>query len=142
MGFARGITGSTTDNLYDFSQAGTVTNGQRVFAPYPVKSFFSHAQRNDNVNIVLISFYLRRAKACLYPRLLIWVDEVSNSQGSTTRCLDQLKACSGVSTFPLSQLLNDVLYLLNLVASARARVHVWNVNDGFFSRIKHFQYVV
>ena len=53
------IARGTADDLYDLGQAATVADGKRVFAPYPVKTFLRHAQRNDDIHVSAVVF-LRR----------------------------------------------------------------------------------
>ena len=97
MSFARGVTGGASDDLYDFSQASTVTDSQRMLAPNPIEPFFGHTQRDNDVDVVLICFHLRRAQAGLNTCLMIWIDEISDSEGATIMCFDQLKTSRSVS---------------------------------------------
>ena len=53
-GLADRVTGGAADNLHDFSQAGAVTDGQRVFAPNPVKAFLGHSEGDDDVHMVAV----------------------------------------------------------------------------------------
>lgn len=40
--------------LHDLGEAGAVADGQRVFAPDPIKALLRHTERNDDIHMVAI----------------------------------------------------------------------------------------
>ncbi|WP_434083772.1 hypothetical protein [Escherichia coli] len=86
--FTRRVASSATDNLHDLSQAGTVANGQRMFAPNPVKTFLRHTKCNNDVYIVTVCLHFCSTKAFLNLALTSWVHQISYTQHSAIEAFD------------------------------------------------------
>src|SRR3546814_11648544 len=53
-GLARCVTGGSTNDLHNLSQAGTIADREGVFAPNPVEAFLRHTKRDDDVHMVAV----------------------------------------------------------------------------------------
>ncbi|MNL11446.1 hypothetical protein D3C87_1322830 [compost metagenome] len=51
---ALGITRGAANDLYNFGQARTVADGQRMLAPDPIKAFLCHTQCDDHIHVVAV----------------------------------------------------------------------------------------
>ncbi|GCD60509.1 hypothetical protein NBRC3278_3407 [Acetobacter pasteurianus NBRC 3278] len=116
----RRITGSTTNDLNDFGQAGTVSDRQRLLTPDPVKPFLGHTQRNDDVHMVSVVFLRRILQSrhnLVAPNRLIF-HQISNTQHPAIGTAHQMKARFFIFSFPISQDGQDMLDFLVFLSRA------------------------
>ncbi|MNN08175.1 hypothetical protein D3C81_1210250 [compost metagenome] len=138
------VAGGAADDLHNLSKAGAVSHGQRVFAPDPVEAFFGHAQRNDDVDVIAVVLLCWVFQGCRDFVALgrVVIHQISNTQHAPLDGLHQLEACHRVDALPLTQFLDDVLHLPDLVLGAFSGVHVRDVDDGFLGGVEHLEDVV
>ena len=137
---AIGVAGGAANDLHDLGQAAAVANGQRVFAPDPVKALLGHAQGNDDVHmvaVVLLRRVFQRRQDARAPGSVAVVHQVGHLQGAAVRRQYQMKTGGGVDAFPLAQAVHDLIDLQLLVFEAFAGVDVGDVDDGFERRVQH-----
>ena len=103
-GFPRGVARGAADDLHDLGQARSVTDGQRVIAPDPVKAFLRHSKGDDDVHMVPVVLLpgIPECGGDPVPPSGVVVDEVGYPEHAPAGGLHQLKAGLGIRPLPLA----------------------------------------